>query len=149
VILDEPTSALDPVGRLDVRTIIRTARDRGTTVFLNSHLLTEVERVCDRVAIIDHGRVLEAGRLDELLGEPTVRIRVTDLSSAGLDSLSSFGPVRVDGAWLTIQPLPPEVVPDVVAAIVEAGGRVHEVDVGRSSLEDRFLRLLTHGSLPG
>ena len=148
VILDEPTSALDPVGRLDVRSIIRTARDRGTTVFLNSHLLTEVERVCDRVAIIDHGRVLEAGRLDELLGEPTVRIRVSDLSAAGADALARFGPVRIDGEWLTIQPLPPEAVPDVVAAIVAAGGRIHEVDVGRSSLEDRFLRLLTHGSLP-
>jgi ABC-2 type transport system ATP-binding protein len=146
VVLDEPTSALDPVGRLDVRSIIRTARDRGTTVFLNSHLLTEVERVCDRVAIIDRGRVLEAGRLDELLGEPTVRIRVTGLSLQAADGLSRFGPVRVDGEWLTIQPLPPELVPDVVAAIVDAGGRIHEVDVGRSSLEDRFLRLLTHGS---
>jgi ABC-2 type transport system ATP-binding protein len=148
VILDEPTSALDPVGRLDVRSIIRTARDRGTTVFLNSHLLTEVERVCDRVAIIDHGRVLEAGRLNELLGEPVVRVRVTGLASADIDALRRFGPVRVDGEWLTIQPLPPEAVPDVVAEIVSAGGRIHEVDVGRSSLEDRFLQLLTHGSLP-
>ena len=147
VILDEPTSALDPVGRLDVRTIIRTARDRGTAVFLNSHLLTEVERVCDRVAIIDHGRVLEAGRLDELLGEPTLRVRATDLSPAAAETLRPFGPLRLDGEWLTIQPLPPDKVPDVVAAIVAGGGRIHEVDVGRSSLEDRFLRLLTHGSL--
>jgi ABC-2 type transport system ATP-binding protein len=147
VVLDEPTSALDPVGRLDVRSIIRTARDRGTTVFLNSHLLTEVERVCDRVAIIDRGRVLEAGRLDELLGEPTLRVRASDLSAEAIEGLSRFGPVRVDGEWLTIQPLPPESVPDVVAAIVAAGGRIHEVDAGRSSLEDRFLRLLTHGSL--
>jgi ABC-2 type transport system ATP-binding protein len=147
VVLDEPTSALDPVGRLDVRSIIRTARDRGTTVFLNSHLLTEVERVCDRVAIIDRGRVLEAGRLDELLGEPTVRIRVSELQADAAEGLSHFGPVRVDGEWLTIQPLPPESVPEVVSAIVAAGGRIHEVDVGRSSLEDRFLRLLTHGTL--
>ena len=147
VVLDEPTSALDPVGRLDVRSIIRTARDRGTTVFLNSHLLTEVERVCDRVAIVDRGRVLEAGRLDELLGEPTVRIRVTDLPAQAADGLSRFGPIRADGEWLTIQPLPSGLVPDVVAAIVGGGGRIHEVDVGRSSLEDRFLRLLTHGSL--
>jgi ABC-2 type transport system ATP-binding protein len=147
VILDEPTSALDPVGRLDVRSIIRTARERGTTVFLNSHLLTEVERVCDRVAIIDRGRVIEAGRLDELLGESTVRIRVTELPGAAIEGLSRFGPTRTDGEWLTIQPLPSEAVPDVVAAIVAAGGRVHEVDVGRSSLEDRFLRLLTHGSV--
>src|SRR5262249_28390129 len=58
VLLDEPTSALDPVGRQDVRRIIRDLRERGTAVFLNSHLLGEVERVCDRVAIVDHGRVV-------------------------------------------------------------------------------------------
>ena len=57
VLLDEPTSALDPVGRTDVRAIVRAARDRGATVILNSHLLTEVERVCDRVIILDHGRI--------------------------------------------------------------------------------------------
>ncbi|HEX9496636.1 MAG TPA: ABC transporter ATP-binding protein, partial [Candidatus Limnocylindria bacterium] len=57
VLLDEPTSALDPVGRHDVREIIRTLKARGTTIFLNSHLLSEVEQVCDRVAIVDHGRV--------------------------------------------------------------------------------------------
>ncbi len=58
VILDEPTSALDPIGRRDVRNLIRTLRERGVAVFLNSHLLSEVEMVCDRVAIIDHGRVV-------------------------------------------------------------------------------------------
>ena len=62
VILDEPTSALDPVGRDDVRAIIREARDRGSAVLLNSHLLGEVERLCDRVAIVNKGRVV-AGRL--------------------------------------------------------------------------------------
>ena len=67
VFLDEPTSALDPIGRQDVRAVIRALRDRGTAVFLNSHLLTEVERVCDAVAIVDHGTVVAAGTLDELL----------------------------------------------------------------------------------
>jgi ABC-2 type transport system ATP-binding protein len=143
VILDEPTSALDPVGRTDVRSIIRSVREAGTTVFLNSHLLTEVERVCDRVAIIDHGRVLEAGRLADFLGEDAVRIEATDLSADAIDRLVSFGPVRRDGDWLTIQPIEPERVPDVVQAIVRAGGRVHAVDAGRGTLEDRFLALLS------
>ena len=61
VFLDEPTSALDPVGRRDVREIIRKLKARGTTVFLNSHLLTEVEQVCDRVAIVDRGRATIVG----------------------------------------------------------------------------------------
>jgi ABC-2 type transport system ATP-binding protein len=143
VVLDEPTSALDPVGRADVRSIIRRARDAGTTVFLNSHLLTEVERVCDRVAIVDHGRVLASGRLDDLLGAPAVRIRVTGLGATALADLGRFGPVSAGtDDWLTISPLAPEAVPDVVAAIVGAGGRVHAVDAGRSTLEDLFMRLV-------
>lgn len=146
VVLDEPTSALDPVGRSDVRAIIRTVRDRGTAVFLNSHLLTEVERVCDRVAIVDRGRVLAAGRLDELLGEPGLRIRATGVPAAVFRKLAKFGPLRRDGDWLSIQPIDPAVVPDVVAAIVGAGGRVHAVEAGRSSLEDVFLALLAEGS---
>ncbi|PZR82381.1 MAG: hypothetical protein DLM65_04045, partial [Candidatus Aeolococcus gillhamiae] len=68
VFLDEPTSALDPVGRHDVRDVIRALRAKGTAVFLNSHLLSEVEQVCDRVAVVDHGRVIAAGTLDEILG---------------------------------------------------------------------------------
>src|SRR4051812_14481793 len=146
VVLDEPTSALDPVGRTDVRGIIRTARERGTAVFLNSHLLTEVERVCDRVAVVDHGRVLAAGRLDEVLGDPAVRIRASGLDAAALASIRSFGPLRVDGDWLTVEPLDADRVPDLVAAVVAAGGRVHSVDAGRASLEDRFLELLAQGS---
>jgi ABC-2 type transport system ATP-binding protein len=142
IVLDEPTSALDPVGRMDVRAIIGRARDAGSTVFLNSHLLGEVERVCDRVAIVDHGRVLESGRLDDLLGDAGVRIRVTDLPTPALADLDRFGPVVAVDGWLSISPIQPSVVPDVVAAIVGAGGRVHAVDVGRTSLEDRFLRLL-------
>ncbi len=149
VILDEPTSALDPVGRTDVRAIIRAVRDRGTTVFLNSHLLTEVERVCDRVTIIDHGRVLAAGRLDELLGAPAVRIRVTALPGEALQSLARYGPAVLDGDHLTIDPIDPALVPDAVAAIVAAGGRVHGVDAGRGSLESRFLALLAQGTAEG
>jgi ABC-2 type transport system ATP-binding protein len=148
VVLDEPTSALDPVGRLDVRSIIGRARDAGSTIFLNSHLLGEVERVCDRVAIVDHGRVLESGRLDDLLGEPGVRIRVTDLPTPALEGLRRFGPITSSEGWLSISPVEPAVVPDIVAAIVEAGGRVHAVDVGRTSLEDRFLRLVGGVALP-
>jgi ABC-2 type transport system ATP-binding protein len=144
VFLDEPTSALDPVGRVAVRSIITTARDQGTTVFLNSHLLTEVERVCDRVAIVDRGRVVAQGRIDELLGESGVRIRVTGLADAA--GLRAFGPVARDGDWLTIRPLDPARIPDVVDAVVRAGGRVHAVDPARSTLEDRYLALFADPS---
>ena len=112
-------------------------------MFLNSHLLTEVERVCDRVAIVDHGRILASGRLDDLLGEPAVRIRVTDLPSPTADRPRSPRARRAgDDGWLTIAGLDSNAVPDAVAAIVAAGGRVHAVDPGRATLEDRYLELI-------
>ena len=150
VILDEPTSALDPVGRADVRSIVRRAADAGSTIFLNSHLLTEVERVCDRVAVVDHGRVLASGRIDDLLGEASVRIRVTDLAAADVAELRRFGRVSVgEDGWFTIAGLDPERVPDVVAAVVAVGGRVHAVESGRTTLEDLFMRLVRDGGASG
>ena len=146
VILDEPTSALDPVGRDDVRAIIREARDRGSAVLLNSHLLGEVERLCDRVAIVNKGRVVAAGSLAELLGEQSVRLRVTDMPAEGLAALAAFGAVTTDHeGWLVIRPVDPERIPDLVGTVVASGGRVHAVDPARRSLEALFLDLVRDG----
>ena len=147
ILLDEPTSALDPVGRMDVRAIVRAARDRGATVILNSHLLTEVELVCDRVIILDHGRTIASGSLDEVVAADGVRIRVTGPGDVGRMAAAAFGPVTIDGEWLTVKSLAPERIPDLVTAIVAAGGRVHVVEPGRGSLEARFLELLS--GMPG
>ena len=142
VLLDEPTSALDPVGRTDVRGIVRAARDRGATVILNSHLLTEVERVCDRVVILQRGRAIASGPIDDVVAADGVRLRVTELPDAGRAAFGRFGPVTADGEWLSIRPLDVERIPELVAAIVAAGGRVHAVEPGRGSLEARFLELV-------
>jgi ABC-2 type transport system ATP-binding protein len=142
ILLDEPTSALDPIGRTDVRAIVRAARDRGATVILNSHLLTEVEQVCDRIVILHQGRVVASGSMDDVVAVSGVRLRVTELDERGRQALARFGPVAVDGEWLTIRPLDRSRVPDVIDAIVTAGGRVHAVEPGRGSLEARFLELV-------
>jgi len=142
IVLDEPTSALDPVGRHDVREIIRGLGERGTTVFLNSHLLSEVEQVCHRVAIVDHGRVVAQGTLDELLGGDTVRIRATGLDRAAKMGLARGGRLDDEGDWLVIRGIDGERVPDIVAEIVRLGGQVYAVEPRHESLEDRFLRLL-------
>ncbi len=93
VILDEPTSALDPIGRRDVRDLIRTLRARGVAVFLNSHLLSEVEMVCDRVAIIDRGRVVRQGPMAELIsGTLEVEVRVEGATPALLANLEARWP---------------------------------------------------------
>ncbi len=142
VLLDEPTSALDPVGRQDVREILLALKARGTTVFLNSHLLSEVEKVCDRVAVVDHGRVIAIGTLDDLLGENAVRLRVAGLNGAHRAELARFGEIREEGDWLTVRGLGLEGVPDLVATLIRMGGRVYAVEPSHQSLEDRFLQLL-------
>ena len=142
VFLDEPTSALDPVGRHDVREIIRGLASRGTAVFLNSHLLSEVEQVCDRVAVVDHGRVISSGTMDELLGGTAVRVRVSGLTQANKNELAKFGNIDDEDEQLTFTSLAAERVPELVSAIVALGGRVYEVAPRHQTLEDRFLQLL-------
>jgi ABC-2 type transport system ATP-binding protein len=92
VFLDEPTSGLDPVGRYEVRDLIRELRGRGVTVFLNSHFLSEVEATCDRVAIVKRGRVVRIGTLDELTrGTLEVEIRATGLTEEMVAGLAQWG----------------------------------------------------------
>jgi ABC-2 type transport system ATP-binding protein len=142
VFLDEPTSALDPIGRHDVREIIRGLASRGTAVFLNSHLLSEVEQVCDRVAVVDHGRVIASGTMNQLLSGTTVRVRATGLAQEDKAKLATFGHLDDEGDQLTFANLNVERVPELVAEIVALGARVYEVAPRHQTLEDRFLQLI-------
>jgi len=120
LLLDEPTSALDPVGRRIVRELLEEVRGRGVAVLLNSHLLSEVELVCDRVAIIARGRLIKAGSPEELAGPGGVEVE----TGAG---------VRVfEGAGR-------EQAPDIVNELVAAGESVYRVEVRHSSLEEVYL----------
>ncbi len=112
------------------------------TVFLNSHLLSEVEQVCDRVAIVDRGRVVADGTLDELLHADSVRIHVTDLPRGALETLGAFGRIDSDGDWLVARGLAQDRVHELVAELVRMGARVHAVEPQHETLEDRFLRQL-------
>jgi ABC-2 type transport system ATP-binding protein len=143
VILDEPTSALDPVGRHDVREIIVALKRRGATVFLNSHLLTEVEKVCDRAAIVDRGRIVALGTLDELLGGNVLRLRLAAPISAEADSvLRRYGGVAASDGWMTLRGVATEQIPDLVEQLVHAGARLQAIEPSRSTLEERFLEVL-------
>ena len=149
VFLDEPTSALDPVGRHDVREIIRGLKNRGTAVFLNSHLLSEVELVCDRVAVVDHGQVIALGALDEIVGQTNAaRLRIVDLPVAAEAALERFGTVTVANDWYIVAGVTPERIPDLVAAVAASGGRIYAVEPLHQTLEERFLEIL-HGSRSG
>jgi ABC-2 type transport system ATP-binding protein len=143
VVLDEPTSALDPVGRHDVREIIRGLRERGATVFLNTHLLEEAEHVCDRVAVIDKGRTVATGSLGELLGRHgRVRLKVRAIGESGWSRLGRFGRWHRQGEWVVVEDLDPSRIADLVEELVAVGGRVEAVIPEHQSLEARFLELL-------
>ncbi|HUR22803.1 MAG TPA: ABC transporter ATP-binding protein, partial [Acidimicrobiales bacterium] len=152
VVLDEPTSALDPLGRVDVRDIVLALKSRGVAVLLNSHLIGEVERVCDRVVILDRGRVAASGTLLELLGQRELRLQLTDLSPAAESRLAATGRVERAGDWFTVA-LPVDddgtAVPDIVGDLVALGARVHAVEPARMSLEDRLLGILRAGNGAG
>ncbi|HEY5361470.1 MAG TPA: ABC transporter ATP-binding protein [Streptosporangiaceae bacterium] len=143
IVLDEPTSALDPVGRHQVRVIIRELRGRGATVFLNTHLLEEAEQVCDRVTVIDKGRSLATGTIGELVGRhANVRLRISGLEDGWWQRLPGFGRWTAAGDWLLVEGIAPGRVPELVEVIVSLGGQVEAVVPEQQSLEARFLELL-------
>jgi ABC-2 type transport system ATP-binding protein len=149
VILDEPTSALDPIGRADVRDLLLSLRERGVAVLLNSHLIGEVERVCDRVVILDKGRVAASGTLSELLGQRELRLRLDGVTAQAAARLAAAGQLTRTGNSFTVTlPADPDAlsVPDLVTDLVRLGVRVHAVEPGRISLEERLLDILRTGS---
>jgi ABC-2 type transport system ATP-binding protein len=147
VVLDEPTSALDPIGRVDVRDLVLSLKSRGVAVLLNSHLIGEVERVCDRVVILDKGRVAASGTLAELLGQREVRLRLAGVEGRAEDRMRASGTLTRSGDWFTVQLSADDdgvTVPDLVRDLVGLGVRVHAVEPARISLEERLLAVLRH-----
>ncbi|TEB11482.1 ABC transporter ATP-binding protein [Pelotomaculum propionicicum] len=147
VFLDEPTSALDPLGRREVRQIMVELRDRGKTVFLNSHLLSEIEMICDRVAIINKGRIITEGALAELLaGAVEVEMQVEGLSAQLLDELSAlYGSYQVEGGLVRLSLKNNEDIPALAEAVVRNGGKLFSLNARQNSLEDLFIDLVKVG----
>jgi ABC-2 type transport system ATP-binding protein len=147
VILDEPTSALDPLGRREVRDLIRELKAEGVTVFLNSHLLSEIEMVCDRVAIVDRGRVVRTGRLGDLAdGAVQLKVSVDRVDGPLLSALRRHGTVASveDGAvLLEVEGLARAA--DVADAVVRGGRRLFGLTPRQRSLEDVFVELVERG----
>jgi ABC-2 type transport system ATP-binding protein len=143
IFLDEPTSGLDPMGRRLVRDVIGAQRERGATVFLNSHLLGEVEVTCDRVAFIKDGTVVATQDLRALLASETVVVRARKLPADTVARLAPLsGAVKLDGEQLTFTTRSVDVVPDVVRSLVAAGADIYQVTPARQSLEDMFLSIM-------
>jgi ABC-2 type transport system ATP-binding protein len=144
IILDEPTSALDPLGRRDVRDLILHLKSQGKTVFLNSHLLSEVEMVCDEVAILRGGKVQRQGDLDMLLQlHPVVDVELRVPSERVMQAVRAMSAVlSQDGTRFTAEVQSDEDIPALARCIVEAGGDIMRFVPRRESLEDLFVRVV-------
>ncbi len=143
VVLDEPTSALDPMGRREVRDVVRGLRAEGVAVLLNSHLLGEVEQVCDRVVVMHHGRVLADRPVSLLAGGGEVRVTLDAVDAAALAVVGGHGTVaHHDDTAVVVVLDDDEAAPDLVEALVTSGSRVRAMVPLSSSLEELFVRLV-------
>jgi ABC-2 type transport system ATP-binding protein len=149
VFLDEPMSGLDPIGRVEIRDLILRLRAEGKTVFMNTHILSDVEMVCDRVAIVVKGRIRYEGAIEDFLDEGE---RATDVVVAGLGALAGAAlserlGARMRGLSDCIEVRVPEKrVNEALALIIEAGASVVSLNPHRASLESIFLSAVEEGN---
>jgi ABC-2 type transport system ATP-binding protein len=150
VVLDEPASGLDPVGQRDVRNLMLELREQGTTVLLSSHQLSEVEAVCDRVSVLDRGRLAAEGRLDDLLNlAGRTSVRAGDLPDGLPDGVRALTDDVAFSSGMWVFSIPDDRVRAVIDSLDDAGGRVLALSPKRESLEDYFSRLLARSSSGG
>ena len=150
VFLDEPTSGLDPLGRLLVRSIIEELRAAGTTVFLNSHLLGEVEATCDRVAFVKQGRVVRELSLADAQPTLDVELKIDPLDPTTLEGLRAFGSglERVDGR-IRMHIGSEQTLPEIARWLVARGIGLYEMRCRRKTLEEWFVEVMGEDQRPG
>lgn len=144
IFLDEPTSGLDPIGRRLVRDIILNLRSEGTTVFLNSHLLSEVEQTCDRVSFIKNGRIEEVSDISAL-GQSSylVTIRVGQPTEKLCQELAQFGnKVKLVDGRVLMEVLSEETLPKITQWLAQQGQTLYEFSPRHISLEERYLQVV-------
>jgi ABC-2 type transport system ATP-binding protein len=147
LLLDEPTDGVDPVGRREIRDLLQEEAKRGKTVLLNSHLLSEIERTCDRVAVLRAGRVAAAGRIEDLTASGTrYKLVATGVDDALITAFRETGASveRVNG-HLDLSAKDLDHVNAIVDRLRAAGGKLQELTPLRSSLEDVFVDLVREG----
>jgi len=144
IVLDEPTNGLDPAGMQDMRALVVSLARGGQTVVLSSHLLAEVQEICDRVGVIDDGRLLRESTVAELRGETSLRVRAVQVDRALAVSMRVAGDdgVHVDGDAVLLD-LPATAAPDLTRALVADGIDVLEVSAVERSLEEVFFEMTT------
>ncbi|MEA1994417.1 MAG: ABC transporter ATP-binding protein [Euryarchaeota archaeon] len=142
VFLDEPTSGLDPAGRKDIKDLLTNLKSQGTTVFLNSHILSEVEKVCDRVGIINNGELVSTGTIEDLTSTNSVEIRaeMDRRTIAMIKEKTSTLNVHENAYIIEVEHM--DIVPELAEIIVTNGGKLKALIPKKQSLEDTFLEVV-------
>jgi ABC-type multidrug transport system ATPase subunit len=141
LILDEPTNGMDPTGMYEIRNLLSELSKQGVTVFISSHLLHEIEQICDRVAVLKQGRMIAEGRVADLLGgNTTVKLRVPSPHQAAqlLRQFSGCSGIHSNGTYVSVSGLPSE---QILAYLVSNGIIPTEVRTGQLDLEQIYLQL--------
>ena len=152
IILDEPTNGLDPEGIIEIRELIRSLGKEGKTIFLSSHLLHEVEQVCDHVTIINKGKVITQGSVKELLRQGRMlQMRVSNLDTAVslLMDIEWIKTIETDEDKVIFVEAPEDKYPDINELLVKKGIRVSEMKTSEDSLEDFFLGVIDEETKTG
>jgi ABC-2 type transport system ATP-binding protein len=150
ILLDEPTDGVDPVGRLEIRQVIKRLISQGTTVFLNSHLLSEVEQVCDRVAIMHHGEILQQGTVPQLIAAVTggqgaalhVRFSTSTMSEAAIKAVAARGQAAPADGGFIITVADKSAITALVDDLRSHKIEIYGVEPQHANLEDAFIRLI-------
>lgn len=140
---DEPTSGLDPIAHSEIRDLILRLRDEGKTVFLSSHQLSDVEMVCDRVAILNRGKLLKTGKLDDLLHGGTVEIKAGGVNAATVEKLKGLAKhVEAENDVLIVSQDEGDGINKAIDVIRSGKGRILSVIPQRRTLEDLFMEII-------
>jgi ABC-2 type transport system ATP-binding protein len=147
LLLDEPTAALDPQSRRELHGIVRQMREEGRTVILTTHYIDEAEQLCDRVAIIDHGRIIAQGRPSELVARASSTPRIVVTTARPLDdsrfrAIAPSAQVAVNGLTATITtPSVSQVIIDLVRHLQAENNELLDLHIHKATLEDVFIEL--------
>ncbi|NWK56634.1 ABC transporter ATP-binding protein [Verrucomicrobiaceae bacterium N1E253] len=145
VFLDEPTDGVDPTGRLEMRNMLKSMRDEGRTVFVNSHLLGELEMICDRVAILDNGQIVRHGTIEELTAKSCrYEIRFDGQLSLDLQAKLKSEGARIDAGTIEVYQNDPAAMQPVIDVLRAEGVVIIEMREARQSLEELFMESVTN-----
>jgi ABC-2 type transport system ATP-binding protein len=147
LILDEPTNGMDPAGMREIRVLLSQLAEQKVTIFISSHLLHEVEQICDQVAVLKKGKVVAEGNVKDLLGEQTiVRVRVNCPNTAArcLHSLSGVTNAQPNGAYVSVSGVSSQ---EIVGHLTSNGIIPSEVSTGRPDLESIFLEVIDRNTM--